>query len=61
LRVDPRTLVRELELDERQLVEIAESSSSGPHLLILDEPNSALNERETGLSSGSCASCARPA
>jgi ribose transport system ATP-binding protein len=47
LDVDPGTLVGELELDERQLVEICRVLVEQPHLLILDEPNSALNERET--------------
>jgi len=47
LEADPATLVGELELDERQLVEICRVLVEHPRLLILDEPNSALNERET--------------
>ena len=47
LTADPDTLVGDLGLDERQLVEIAGSSLERPRVLILDEPNSALNERET--------------
>ena len=41
------TLVGDLDLDERQLVEISRVLVERPRLLILDEPNSALNERET--------------
>jgi ABC-type sugar transport system ATPase subunit len=41
------TPVAELGLDERQLVEISRVLIERPRLLILDEPNSALNENET--------------
>jgi len=47
LEADPETLVGQLDLDERQLVEICRVLVERPRLLILDEPNSALNERET--------------
>ena len=47
LRSDPDTLVGELDLDERQLVEISRVLIERPRLLILDEPNSALNEGES--------------
>jgi ABC-type sugar transport system ATPase subunit len=47
LAADPDTLVGELGLAERQLVEICRVLVERPRLLILDEPNSALNERET--------------
>lgn len=47
LRADPDRLVGELDLDERQLVEISRVLIERPRLLILDEPNSALNERES--------------
>jgi ribose transport system ATP-binding protein len=47
LRADPDTLVGDLALDERQLVEISRVLVEKPRLLILDEPNSALNELET--------------
>jgi ribose transport system ATP-binding protein len=47
LTADPDTLVGDLDLDERQLVEISRVLVERPRLLILDEPNSALNDRET--------------
>ncbi|MFN8623321.1 MAG: sugar ABC transporter ATP-binding protein [Chloroflexota bacterium] len=47
LRADPDTLVGDLDLDERQLVEISRVVLENPRVLILDEPNSALNEHET--------------
>ena len=47
LSADPDTLVGELDLDERQLVEISRVVLEKPRVLILDEPNSALNEHET--------------
>ena len=47
LRSGPDTLVGELDLDERQLVEISRVLIERPRLLILDEPNSALNDHET--------------
>ena len=47
LTVDPDTLVGELGLGERQLVELCRLLIERPRVLILDEPNSALNERET--------------
>jgi ABC-type sugar transport system ATPase subunit len=47
LSADPSVTVGELNLDERQLVEISRVLVERPQVLILDEPNSALNERET--------------
>jgi len=47
LGADPDTLVGDLDLDERQLVEICRVVLERPQVLILDEPNSALNEAET--------------
>jgi ribose transport system ATP-binding protein len=47
LAADPEILVGQLDLDERQLVEICRVLIEQPRLLILDEPNSALNDRET--------------
>ena len=47
LDVDPALPVRLLGIGERQLVELSRLLIERPDVLILDEPNSALNERET--------------
>ncbi len=47
LLVDPSTPVGDLGVGERQLVELTRVLVERPQVLILDEPNSALNERET--------------
>jgi ABC-type sugar transport system ATPase subunit len=47
LRVDVEGPVGNLSIGEQQLVELARVLLEEPRLLILDEPNSALNERET--------------
>jgi ABC-type sugar transport system ATPase subunit len=44
--VDPRRRVRDLGMAERQLVEIAKALSSEIRVLLLDEPTSALSDRE---------------
>jgi ribose transport system ATP-binding protein len=44
--VDQRRLVRDLGTAERQLVEIAKALSSDVRVLLLDEPTSALSDRE---------------
>jgi ribose transport system ATP-binding protein len=44
--VDPHRPVRELGMAERQLVEIAKALSSEVRVLLLDEPTSALSDRE---------------
>ncbi|MGF1624227.1 MAG: sugar ABC transporter ATP-binding protein [Alphaproteobacteria bacterium] len=48
MRSAPDMLVGDLDLAERQLVEISRVLVENPRLLILDEPNSALNDQETG-------------
>ncbi|HJU85900.1 MAG TPA: sugar ABC transporter ATP-binding protein [Gemmatimonadota bacterium] len=47
-RFDVRRPVRELSLAERQLVEIARALSLDARILVMDEPTSALTEREAG-------------
>ncbi len=47
LAADPDTSVGDLGIAERQLVELCRVLIERPGVLILDEPNSALNERET--------------
>jgi ABC-type sugar transport system ATPase subunit len=47
LDIDPDTAVGELGIGERQLVELTRLLIERPGVLILDEPNSALDERET--------------
>ena len=47
LRVDVRSPVGRLSIGEQQLVELCRVLLEAPRLLILDEPNSALNKRET--------------
>lgn len=45
--MDPDTMVRDLALSKRQLVEIAKGLASDPKLLILDESTSALTNSDT--------------
>ncbi len=47
LVIDPDTPVGALGVGERQIVELSRLLIERPSVLILDEPNSALNERET--------------
>ena len=49
LEVDPRRLVGELPLGERQLVEVARALGEQASVLIMDEPTSALSEPEVRL------------
>jgi ribose transport system ATP-binding protein len=47
LDVSPRTLVGNLTISQRQLVEIAKALAFDARLIIMDEPNSSLTDRET--------------
>ncbi|GAB0116262.1 sugar ABC transporter ATP-binding protein [Acidisoma sp. 7E03] len=46
LHIDPRALVEDISLAERQTVEIVRAISHNPKILFLDEPTSSLVERE---------------
>ncbi len=46
VNIDPRRLVKELSIAEQQMVEIAKAISLDARILIMDEPTSALTERE---------------
>jgi ribose transport system ATP-binding protein len=47
LDIDPRTLVGELSVAQKQMVEIAKAISSNVKLLVLDEPTAAITDKET--------------
>ncbi|NRF95675.1 sugar ABC transporter ATP-binding protein [Paenibacillus frigoriresistens] len=47
LSIDPNTLVQELSIAQRQLVEIARALSLNAKLIIMDEPTSSLTENES--------------
>jgi D-xylose transport system ATP-binding protein len=49
LNIDPHTLVGELGLGQRQLVEIAKALNKQVRLLVLDEPTASLTESETAI------------
>jgi ribose transport system ATP-binding protein len=46
MHIDPRALVEDISLAERQTVEIVRAISHNPQILFLDEPTSSLVERE---------------
>ena len=44
--IDPRTVVKKLPVSKQQMVEIAKALSTNARILIMDEPTSALTDRE---------------
>lgn len=46
LKVDPHTMVKDLTVAEKQMVEIAKALSFKTRILVLDEPTSSLTDRE---------------
>jgi ribose transport system ATP-binding protein len=56
IAIDPKELVMNLTVSQRQLIEIAKALSQNPRILIMDEPTSALPESEVdGLLDRVCA------
>lgn len=47
LDVNPRAVVHDLSISQRQMIEIARALSTNARLIIMDEPNSSLSETET--------------
>jgi ribose transport system ATP-binding protein len=47
LNVNPRAVVRDLSISQRQMIEIARALSADARLIIMDEPNSSLSDSET--------------
>ncbi len=52
LNVDVNTLVGDLSLAQRQMVEVAKALSTNAKLIVMDEPTSALTDRETEILMG---------
>jgi len=46
LQIDPRTVVSDLRVGQQQIVEIAKAISQDARVIIMDEPTSAISERE---------------
>lgn len=46
LRIDPKQLVREISIAQKQMIEIARAISQQAKVLIMDEPTSSLSDRE---------------
>jgi ribose transport system ATP-binding protein len=45
--IDPKAKINSLSVGQKQIVEIARALSRGTNVIIMDEPNSALNDKET--------------
>ncbi|MFT4231328.1 MAG: sugar ABC transporter ATP-binding protein [Leucobacter sp.] len=48
LDIDPRTRMGDLPVGVRQIIEIAKATNTGASVILLDEPSSAIAEREVG-------------
>lgn len=46
VRLDPKTKMKELSVSERQMIEIAKAISQNADVIIMDEPTSAISDRE---------------
>ena len=47
LDIDPKTILSDLTISQRQMIEIAKALAANAKLIIMDEPNSSLSETET--------------
>jgi len=47
IAIDPKTMVADLSIAQRQMVEIVKALSLNADIIVMDEPTSALSERET--------------
>ncbi len=47
LDIDPHSIIQDLSISQRQLIEIAKAVSMNASLIIMDEPNSSLSESDT--------------
>ena len=47
LDLDPRTLVKDISIAQKQMVEICKALSSNVRILVLDEPTAAITDKET--------------
>ena len=46
MKYDPKTIMRNMSVSQRQMVEIAKAVSYDSKVIVLDEPTSSLSERE---------------
>ncbi|WP_088312433.1 sugar ABC transporter ATP-binding protein [Kineosporia sp. R_H_3] len=48
IRINPRSAMKQLSIAQAQMVEIAKAISFGSRIIVMDEPTSAITEREVG-------------